>query len=442
MAIVTLVGRPNVGKSSIFNRIIGRRASIVDDIPGVTRDRLYGEAQWEGSRFFLVDTGGIMASEDHVFLEGVTRQVRHAIGESQLVLFVLDGREGVTPLDEEIAALLRKSRKPVIVVMNKLDNPKQEDLALEGYRLGFERVFGVSAEHNRNFSDLLDELVSLLPEEPDLDEGGEADEADDTIRVTLVGRPNVGKSSLLNALLGSERALVSDVPGTTRDVVDSLWEYGGRRFRLIDTAGLRRKSRVNSDIEYYSNVRTFQAIGRAHIAVLLLDASEPVTDQDKRLAGYILERGRGLVLAVNKWDLAPSEAKIGDKMKRLLADELRFASFAPSLFISAKTGRGILKLPELLEQIESNRCRRIPTPELNRLVRDVLSFDRMPSDGRGKLLKINYCTQAQGAPPAFVFFVNDTDLVDKSFARHLENRLRALADFTGTPMRIFFRNKS
>ena len=436
MAIVAIVGRPNVGKSSIFNRILGHRAAIVDDQPGVTRDRLYGETEWASQKFYIVDTGGIMSATDHPFMDLIAKQVDLALEESSAVIFVVDGRDGITPMDEEIAVKLRKSGKPVILAMNKLDSAKQEDNMLyEAYTLGFDRVVATSAEHNSGFNEILDAVVEVLPKDEDFES-----ETDD-IRVTLVGRPNVGKSSLLNALSGEERSMVSDIAGTTRDVVDSLVEIDGVKFRFLDTAGLRRKSRVNTDLEYYSNVRTYQAIDRCHVALVLLDAQDPVTEQDKRLIGQVLERGKGLILVMNKWDLAPRENQIGDTTTKLLIEELPFAKHAPRVFISALSGRSLHKLPELILKVEENRRRRIQTSELNRLVKEVLIFERMPGDGKGHNLKIYYCTQADGAPPAFIFFVNDSELCSKSFKRHLENCIREMADYSGVPIKIFLRNK-
>lgn len=436
MAIVAIVGRPNVGKSSIFNRILGQRAAIVDDQPGVTRDRLYGKKEWGGKEFYVVDTGGIMSETPHPFMSLIARQVDLAVEESSAIILVLDGRTGVTPTDEEIAVKLRKSGKPVVVAMNKLDSQKLEDAAIaEAYSLGFDDVISTSAEHNTGFYDLLDAVSSKLPKE-DLDEDG------DEIRVTLVGRPNVGKSSLLNVFAGEERSMVSDIAGTTRDVVDTVVEIDGRKFRFLDTAGLRRKSRVSTDLEYYSNVRTYQAIDRCHVALVLLDAQDPVTEQDKRLIGQVLERGKGLVIVVNKWDLAPKEQKIGDIMTKKITEELPLASHAPRVFISALSGRSVNRLPELILHVEENRRRRIPTSELNRLVKEVLVFDRLPGDGKGHTLKVFYCTQADGAPPAFIFFVNDSKLSSGSFRRRLENLLREMADFSGVPLKIFMRNKS
>ncbi|MCL2683712.1 MAG: ribosome biogenesis GTPase Der [Synergistaceae bacterium] len=438
MGIVTLVGRPNVGKSSLFNRLLGRREAIVDDFPGVTRDRLYGEMSWGGRRFYIVDTGGIMGDTEDghaVIMEKMEKQVRHAIAESDGVILVLDGRDGVTPMDFEIASMLRRGGSRVIVAVNKLDNPERLDASYDASSLGF-KVLPVSATHNFNMGDLLDEIVNFLPEQED-----DAAETSDEIPVALVGRPNTGKSSLFNVLAGSERSLVSEIPGTTRDVVDSVVELDGVRYKFLDTAGLRRKSRIDSDVEYYSTVRTYQAIDKSRVAVVLLDMSELVTEQDKRLLGHVLDRGKGLVIAVNKWDLAPKDAKVGDRMRDKLRDDVPFTSHAPILFMSALTKRGVSKLGGHLASVDENRRRRIATPELNRLVREVLAFERMPGDDRGRSLKISYCTQANGAPPAFVFFVNDEKLVSRPFERRLENILRRMADFSGTPIRLFFRKK-
>ncbi|MDR1915561.1 MAG: ribosome biogenesis GTPase Der [Synergistaceae bacterium] len=440
MGIIAIVGRPNVGKSSIFNRLLGRREAIVDDFPGVTRDRLYGEMVWDSHRFYIVDTGGIMGETEDGYPEimaKMERQVEHALSESDGVVFVLDGREGVTVMDSEIALLLRKGGRRVVVAVNKLDNPARVDAAYDASSLGFDKVLPVSAEHNFNMGELLEEMVAFLPEDESPAEFEESDE----IPVTLVGRPNTGKSSLFNVLAGQERSLVSEIPGTTRDVVDTIVELDGARYRFLDTAGLRRKARVNTNVEYYSNVRTYQAIDKCRVAIVMLDASELVTDQDKRLIGHVLERGKGLVIAVNKWDLAPNDPKVGDRTRALLKDELPFASHVPILFLSALTKRGVSRLHQHLAAVDENRRRRISTSELNRLVSEVLAFERMPGDGRGRYLKISFCTQADGVPPAFVFFVNDDRMVTRSFERRLENIIRKMADYSGVPLRIFFRNK-
>lgn len=436
MSIVAIVGRPNVGKSSIFNRMLGKRAAIVDDQPGVTRDRLYGEVEWADRRFYVVDTGGIMSVDKIPFMDLIAKQVDLAIDESCMIIFVVDGKDGVTPMDRDIAGKLRRGGKPVIVLMNKLDNSKLEEAMLpEAYALGFDDVIPASAEHNMGFYDLLDVVAARLPDD-------DIDAEEDDIRVAIVGRPNVGKSSLFNMLAGEERSMVSGIAGTTRDVVDSLIEIDGVKFRFLDTAGLRRRSRVSTNIEYYSNVRTYQAIDRCHVALMLLDAQDPVTEQDKRLLGQIIEKGKGLILLVNKWDLAPKDPLIGNKMSERLGESFPFASFAPKVFVSAVSGRNLHDLPGLILKVEKNRRRRIPTPELNRLVKETLVFERMPGDGKGHSLKVYYCVQANGAPPAFIFFVNNAALSSRSFQRHLENKIRAMADFAGVPIKIFIRNRA
>lgn len=435
MPVVSIIGRPNVGKSSLFNRLTGRREAIVDDMPGVTRDRLYGEVEWRNRKFYVVDTGGFLAQDEHVFVEGMRAQVKIALAESDLVLFVIDGREGPNWMDEDVAEMLRKSGKPVIVVANKIDDSVHDDDVFQAYSLGFEDVIGVSAEHKRNIWDLLDLVVDKLPgeEEKPLEEAA--------VNIAIVGRPNVGKSSILNALSGQQRSLVSDIPGTTRDAVDTLVTLDGTLFRLVDTAGMRRKSRVDSSVEYYSFVRTLQAVDRCDVALLVMDAGEPFTDQDKKLAAEIIQRGKGIVFLLNKWDLLPRQEELGDKMKRLLKEEMVFASHAPLHFVSALTGRGLHKITEIVLQVHGNRRRRIGTTALNRLVRDILAFDRLPTDRRGRPFKIFYCTQAAIEPPTFIFFVNTPDLVTPAFENHMEKELRGLEDFGGTPLRIYWRGR-
>ena len=435
MPVVSIVGRPNVGKSSLFNRLLGRREAIVDDMPGVTRDRLYGEAEWRDKKFLVVDTGGFLAKDENEFVEGMRAQVKLAINESDLVLFVIDGREGPTWMDEDVAEMLRKSGKPVIVVANKIDDGVHEDDVYQAYALGFEEVIGVSAEHKRYLYDLLDLIVSKLPQEEALPPvTGE-------IRVAIIGRPNVGKSSILNHLAGEERALVSNIPGTTRDALDTMVTINGTVFNFIDTAGLRRKSKVEEDIEYYSFVRTLQAVDRCDVALLVMDSEEPFTDQDKKLAALVVERGKGIILLLNKWDLLGNNEKLGDSMKKRFRDEMVFLQFAPLAFISALTGRGMHKIPELVLHVEESRKRRIGTTQLNRLVRDILAFDTLPTDQKGRPFKIYYCTQSSVEPPTFIFFVNHPDLASPSFENHMEKELRGLDDFTGTPIRIFWRGK-
>lgn len=436
MAIVAIIGRPNVGKSSLFNRIVGKRTAIVDDQPGVTRDRIYGEVEHEGKRFLLVDTGGLFPDGGDSLAESIKLQVLQAMEESDLLVMVIDGREGITPLDRDIALFLRKRGKKVIVVANKIDDHVHESRVLEAHSLGFPDVFGVSAAHGRSIDDLLERVIKLIPE-PD----AEREDGTDEIAVAIVGRPNVGKSTLLNLLSGTERSMVSSIPGTTRDSVDSLVVIEGRQFRLIDTAGLRKRSRISSNIEFYSLVRTHDSISRCDVAVLLMEGSEICTEQDKKVAGLVLEKGKGLIIAVNKWDILPKVPELGDRITRKLRDEMPFVDFAPVLFMSGLTGRGVHKLPETILKVQSNRDRHMESTRLNTLMRDVLSFERMPMGPRGNALRIKSCSQVASNPPVFVFMVNDPHIVTKSFERHVVNKLRELDDFEGTPIKIFWRTK-
>ena len=441
MFVISIVGRPNVGKSSLFNRMVGRREAIVDDFPGVTRDRLYGVATWKDRSFYVVDTGGYLADDTQPMMDGIRQQVQCAISESDAVLLVIDGIEGPTLTDIDVAEVLRRSGKPVVVVVNKIDDDKHEDRALDGYSLGFSSVFGVSAEHKRNIDDLLDGIVRMLPPVEE-EMVHETDDEDAEVRVAIIGRPNVGKSSLLNKLVGQERSLVSAIPGTTRDSVDTTLKVEGRVFRLIDTAGLRRKSRVRDDVEYYSFLRTLQAIDRSDVSLLVMDATEPVTDQDKKLAALILEKGKGLVILLNKWDLLKKKDDLGDRMKELVRDEMVFAKHAPVTFVSALTKRGLQKIFQSVLEVYDNRKRRISTNVLNRVIRDLLAFDRLPSDRNGRRLNIYYCTQSSVEPPTFVFFVNDASLITIPFENHIENELRGISGFQGSPIRLFWREKS
>ncbi len=438
MAIVTIVGRPNVGKSSLFNRLVGERKAIVDDVPGVTRDRLYGDVDWRGKKFYLVDTGGLLLRDEDPIMEGMKGQIIQAMEESDLILFTIDGREGITWMDQDIAMVIRKGTpKPVVVVVNKLDDMKFDDLIYDAYPLGFDDVVGISAIHARGVDDLLDRVSELLPE------GRVEDPDEKEVKVALIGRPNVGKSSILNYLVGENRSLVSDIPGTTRDSIDSMVELDdGTRLRVIDTAGLRRKSRFKDDIEYYSFVRTMESLDRCDVALLVMDGIEGVTDQDKKLAASVVERGKGIVLVMNKWDLLKGAGeKIGDEKRDMVRDSLGFVSHAPLLFSSAKTGRGLGdKLIESVLGVYSRRKGRFSTTKLNGLLRDVLAFERLPSDKNGKLLRIYYCTQADSEPPTFIFFVNEREIVTQSFENHMINQIRKLGDYDGVPIRLFWRN--
>ncbi len=436
--IAAIIGRPNAGKSSLFNRLTETKSAIVDDMPGVTRDRLYGEVNYRGKNFYVIDTGGIFG-EDTAFSSGIKAHVDEAVKECDVIIFLLDGKDGVTRSDEEIADFIRRAsgeNKPVIVAMNKLDDVKHDDLVNDAYSLGFENVIAVSALHKRNLYELEDLIVDLLPED-DLDEESDSDE----IRLVIAGKPNVGKSSLLNKITGSQRSLVSPIAGTTRDPVDMKINLEGQDFRIIDTAGLRRRAKFDGDLEYYSFVRTLAAVDRSDVALLLMDAREPCTDQDKKIAAHVVNKGKGLVIVLNKWDLVTGENHKADKIIKKIRDDMPFLSFAPVVFASALNGRGVNKIIQTVLTVNQNRRKRIPTNILNRLMRDVLAFDRLPSDKKGRALKVYYCSQAESEPPTFIFFVNNPGLVNSSFENHVKNKLRELEDFTGSPVRTFWRGK-
>lgn len=442
--IVAIIGRPNVGKSSLFNRLTGSRDAIVDNTPGVTRDRLYGEVEWRGENFYVIDTGGIMG-EDTAFSKGIKSHVDAAISECDAVLMVMDGKTGVTSSDQEIADLLRRSNKPVILAVNKIDDIKHEEIINEAYELGLENVIGVSALHKRNLDELLNLIINFLPNNKD---DYDNQDGEGVIRLAIAGRPNVGKSSLLNKLSGQERSLVSPVAGTTRDPVDMLVNIDNQDFRIVDTAGLRRKSKFinnksssENDLEYYSFVRTLAAIDRSDVVLLLMDAETPCTDQDKKIAAHIASKGKGLVLIINKWDLVAGKVKLGDNLIKKVKDEMPFVNWAPVIFASALTGRSTQKIAPLVKTVYENRKNRIATNTLNKLMRDVLAFDRLPSNKKGRTLKIYYCSQVDAEPPTFIFFVNEPEIVNNAFENHVRNELRNLADFNGTPVRVFWRGK-
>ncbi len=447
--IAAIIGRPNAGKSSLFNRLTGKRDAIVDDMPGVTRDRLYGECEHRGKNFYVIDTGGIFG-EDTEFSRGIKNHVDEAVKECDLIIFMLDGRDGVTSSDEEIADFIRKASgnsKPVIVAMNKLDDPKHDDLINDAYSLGFENVLSISALHKRGIDELLDLVTELLPE----DYGENFSDDENEIKLVIAGKPNVGKSSLLNKITKSERSLVSPIAGTTRDPVDMAVNIDGQNFRIIDTAGLRRRSKFDGDLEYYSFVRTLAAVDRADIALLLMDARDPCTDQDKKIAAHVVQKGKGLIIILNKWDLIQAGVRreevgsksnnLADELMKKIRDDMPFLSYAPVIFASALNGRGINKIIQTVLTVNENRRKRIATNLLNRLMRDVLAFDRLPSDKKGRALKVYYCSQADALPPTFIFFVNKPELVNSSFENHVKNKLRELEDFTGTPVRTFWRGK-
>lgn len=430
--LVAIVGRPNVGKSTLFNRLVEEPRAIVEDLPGTTRDRLYADAQWGGVAFTLIDTGGLVLwTEDELTMQ-VRRQVELAMAEAEAILFMVDVTEGLTVGDEEIAELLRVSQKPLLLVVNKADNEARRLAATEFYGLGLGEPYPISALHGTGTGDLLDALVASFPPREEVEEA-------EGVGVAIVGRPNVGKSSLLNALLGRERAIVSESPGTTRDAIDTQMSWDSQLVTLIDTAGIRRRGRVRRGVEQYSVLRALRAIQRAHVVLLLLDAPEGVTAQDAHIAGYAMEEARGIVLVVNKWDLM-READVSEYAKGV-RQAFRFIPYAPLLFVSALTGRRVGTVLETALRVYQERLRRVPTSGLNRLLREAVASHSPPSKG-GKRLRFYYATQAEVDPPTFVFFVNDPQLVHFSYRRYLENRLREGFGFEGTPLRLYFRRRS
>jgi len=434
--VIALVGRPNVGKSSLFNRIIGRRVAIVEDEPGVTRDRIYGECRWRERTATVVDTGGIDPHAEEGIAAQSRAQAQIAVAEADVVVLVVDGREGLHPLDRDVADLLRRHDKPIVVAVNKIDQPtlEQKLAVLEFYELGLGDPIPVSAEHGRNIGELLDRVFALLPEYHE-DDGQE-----DPIAVAIIGRPNVGKSSLVNALAGEERSIVSDVPGTTRDVVDTLLTWDGTPFLLLDTAGLRRKSRIESAVEHYSVVRAIRAVERCDVAVVVLDALENVTEQDKRIVGIAHEAGKAIVIAVNKWDLVKKDTSTMARLEKQYRSELSFADYAPYVFISAKTGQRIQQVLELARTAASSAALRLPTGKFNELLQDAIALRQPPSD-KGVQPKIFYGFQAGVKPPEFVLFCSHPDKIHFSYVRYLENQIRQAYGFVGTPIRFRLRDR-
>lgn len=430
--IVAIVGRPNVGKSTLFNRLIGERRAIVDETPGTTRDRLYGTAEWTGYTFTLVDTGGLAFEGADEVTEGIMAQAQEAIERADVILFVVDAAEGPTAVDYDVADLLRRTEKPVILVANKADNPKRTYDAVEFYQLGMGEPMAVSAIHGYGVGDLLDEVVRGFAR------GGEEAEEEADLRLAIVGRPNVGKSSLVNALAGETRVMVSQVPGTTRDAVDTLVQYRGKAILLVDTAGIRRRGRVERGIEKYSVLRAIQAVERSDVVALVIDASEGMTAQDTHVAGYVLDAAKGMVVVANKWDLVKKGPTTAAEYTRQIRRALRFMDYVPLLFTSAITGQRVAKILDLALAIAEERDKRVPTAALNAAMQEAY-VNHPPPSARGKTLKLLYVTQAGVRPPTFVFFVNDPRLVHFSYQRYLENQIRARFGFEGTAIRLVFR---
>lgn len=433
--VVAVVGRPNVGKSTFFNYLCGRRISIVEDTPGVTRDRIYAEAEWRNRKFTLIDTGGIEPYAEDKILQQMRRQAEVAVDMADVIVFMVDAKGGMTASDREIATMLRKSQKPVIIVANKVDSVGEPPAEIyEFYNLAMGDVMPVSSLHGLGMGDLLDEIFKYFPEntEDDYDE--------DVIKVAVIGKPNSGKSSLINRVVGEERVIVSDIPGTTRDAIDTYIEIGEDKYVFIDTAGIRRQSRITENIEKYSALRSWTAIERADVCVIMIDAQDGVTEQDTKIAGYAHEQGKASVVVVNKWDLVEKETGTLEEYRKTVIEKLGFMQYAPVLFISVKTGQRVQKLLELVKFVNEQASLRITTGMLNDLLNEATAMVQPPSD-KGKRLKLYYGTQSAVKPPTFVIFVNDMELFHYSYERYIENQLRRSYGFEGTPIRFIHRER-
>ncbi len=431
---VAIVGRPNVGKSTLFNKLVGDRLSIVKDEPGVTRDRLYREMEWLGNKFLLVDTGGLEPRTQDFMMSKIKKQAQVAIDEADVIIFLVDGKAGITGLDEDVATILRKQDKKVIVAVNKIDNyMKEQENIFEFYGLGFEEVIGISGEHKTNLGDLLDAVVEKFDDK-------NTKEISEGLSIAILGRPNAGKSSLLNKLLNKERSIVSDIAGTTRDTIDSALKYDGEMYTLIDTAGIRRKSKVEDDIEYYSVLRAMKAIKRADVCVLMLDATELLTDQDKRIAGMIYDERKPIIIAINKWDLIEKNDNSVKEFKELVKADLAFLDYAPIVTISALTGKRTLNILEQAKFINEEYHKKVSTGILNQILAEIVAQNPVPTR-KGRAVKLNYATQISQAPPKFVFFANNPELIHFSYKRYIENKLREYFGFEGCPIDIVFNKK-
>lgn len=431
--VVAIVGRPNVGKSTIFNRIVGERISIVEDIPGVTRDRIYSSAEWLNYDFNIIDTGGIDIG-DEPFLEQIRQQAEVAINEADVIIFLTNGREGVTAADEEVAKILYKAKKPVVLGVNKIDNPEMREYIYDFYSLGYGEPFPISGSHGLGLGDLLDEVAKYFPktEQKDYD--------DDVIKFSLIGRPNVGKSSLVNAILGEDRVIVSNIAGTTRDAIDSELTYNGEKYVIIDTAGMRKKGKVYETTEKYSVLRALRAIERSDVVLVVLDGEEGIIEQDKRIAGYAHEAGRAVVIVVNKWDAVEKDEKTMKEFEQKIREHFLFLDYAPIVFLSAKTKKRIHTLIPMINTASENHSLRVETSVLNDVIMDAVAMNPTPTD-KGKRLKIYYTTQVAVKPPTFVVFVNEPELLHFSYERFLENRIRDAFGFEGTPIKIYARER-
>ncbi len=434
--IVAIVGRPNVGKSTLFNTLVGSNVAIVDDTPGVTRDRLYRDTEWSGSDFVLVDTGGLEPRNNDLIMSKVKEQAEVAMNEADVILFVVDGKGGLNPLDEEIAYILRKKNKPVILCVNKIDNYfEQKDEIYDFWSLGFEHLVPISAAHKVNLGDMLDLVVEII---------GELDiieDEEDILKLAIIGKPNAGKSSLVNKLSGEERTIVSDIAGTTRDAIDTMISYKDNRYMIIDTAGIRRKSKIEESLEYYSVLRALKAIKRADVCILMLDAKEGLTEQDKRIAGIAAEEHKPIIIVMNKWDLVEKKNNTMKEKKEEIYNELPFLFYAPIEFISALTGQRTTNILDLSDKIYEEYTKRISTGLLNNVLKDAIIMN-MPPTRKGRVIKINYATQVSVAPPKFVLFCNYPELIHFSYARYIENKFRESFGFDGSPIVINFEKKN
>lgn len=435
--IVAIVGRPNVGKSTLFNIFANSRISIVEDTPGVTHDRLYADTEWLDNEFMMVDTGGIEIMNTDKIAVSIRQQAQIAIAEADVILFVCDARAGITHEDAEVAKMLRQSKKPIVLAINKADSPKQEMEIFEFYNLGIGEPIPVSAANHLGLGDLLDAVVEKFPETSAYGEDGNEDE----IKVALIGRPNVGKSSIFNTLVGEERSIVSDVAGTTRDAIDTPVIREGQKFLFIDTAGMRRKARIDEPIEKYSIIRSLRAVDRSDVVLMVIDAIDGVTEQDKKIAGYAHEAGKGIVLVVNKWDLYDKDNTSTLRYTENLRRELVFMQYAPVVFVSAMTKQRIHRLPEVIHYVAEQNAMRISTSVLNQVVEDAIAINPPPTE-KGQRLKILYATQVKIKPPTFVIFVNEPEIMHFSYQRYLENKLREAFGFEGTPLQMIIRGKN
>ena len=431
--VVAVVGRPNVGKSTFFNKVIGRRIAIVEDTPGVTRDRIYAETEWNGIEFAIIDTGGIEPDSEDIILSQMRQQAEIAMDTADVILFLVDGKDGLTSADREVANMLRRRGREVILVVNKIDSHKLPDDFYDFYELGLGEPIPISAANMLNFGDLLDEIVDAFPKE-------QYEEEEDVIKIAVIGKPNVGKSSLINELVGENRVIVSPIAGTTRDSIDTPFEKDGDKYMLIDTAGIRRKSKVTEDIERYSVIRAVAAIERSDVALLMIDAAEGITEQDKKIAGVAHEAGKGIIVVVNKWDLIAKETNTMRDFKRKIEAEFPFMTYAPSVFISVKDHQRIDNVINMAKYVAETRAMRVPTGQLNALLQDAMMMKQPPSD-KGRRLRIYYVPQVGIKPPLFSFKINSRPLMHFSYARYLENKIREGFGFEGTSIKFVFREK-